>query len=59
LSGSARAAEAPDVTLEIAPYTLEASPNHHIRTGERSEIMKGEELLISAKGRHWREADHG
>jgi len=32
LSGSARAAEAPDVTLEIAPYTLEASPKHHIRT---------------------------
>ena len=32
LSGSARAAEAPDVTLEIAPYILEASPKHHIRT---------------------------
>lgn len=32
LSGSARAAEAPDVTLEIAPCTLEASPKHHIRT---------------------------
>ena len=26
------AAAAPDVTLEIAPYTLEASPKHHIRT---------------------------
>jgi len=27
------AAEAqPDITLEIAPYTLEASPKHHIRT---------------------------
>jgi len=25
-------AEAPDVTLEIAPYTLEASPKHHLRT---------------------------
>ena len=32
LSGSARAAEAPDVTPEIAPYTLEGSPKHHIRT---------------------------
>jgi FtsP/CotA-like multicopper oxidase with cupredoxin domain len=32
LSGSARAAEAPDVTPEIAPYTLEVSPKHHIRT---------------------------
>jgi hypothetical protein len=32
LSGAARAAEAPNVTLEIAPYTLEASPKHHIRT---------------------------
>ncbi|WP_353071353.1 multicopper oxidase domain-containing protein [Tunturiibacter gelidoferens] len=30
LSGAAAAA--PDVTLEIAPYTLEASPKHHIRT---------------------------
>ena len=26
------AAAPPDVTLEIAPYTLEASPKHHIRT---------------------------
>ena len=32
LSGSARAVETPDVKLEIAPYTLEASPKHHIRT---------------------------
>src|SRR3984957_2574944 len=32
LSGASRAAAAPDVTLEIAPYTLEASPKHHIRT---------------------------
>jgi hypothetical protein len=31
LSSAARAASA-DVTLEIAPYTLEASPKHHIRT---------------------------
>ena len=27
-----RAAVAPDVALEIAPYTLEASPKHHFRT---------------------------
>lgn len=32
LSNAARAAAPPDVTLEIAPYTLEASPKHHIRT---------------------------
>jgi FtsP/CotA-like multicopper oxidase with cupredoxin domain len=32
LSGAARAASASDATLEIAPYTLEASPKHHIRT---------------------------
>jgi FtsP/CotA-like multicopper oxidase with cupredoxin domain len=32
LSGAGRAAEAPDVMLEIGPYTLEASPKHQIRT---------------------------
>jgi hypothetical protein len=32
LSSAARAAEAPGVTLEIAPYTPQASPKHHIRT---------------------------
>lgn len=32
LPNSILAASAPDVTLEIAPYTLEASPKHHIRT---------------------------
>jgi FtsP/CotA-like multicopper oxidase with cupredoxin domain len=32
LSGAARAASTADVTLEIAPYPLEASPKHHIRT---------------------------
>ncbi len=35
LAGSARtplAAPASDITLDIAPYTLEASPKHHIRT---------------------------
>jgi FtsP/CotA-like multicopper oxidase with cupredoxin domain len=29
---AALAAGTPDVTIEIAPYTLEASPKHHIRT---------------------------
>jgi FtsP/CotA-like multicopper oxidase with cupredoxin domain len=32
LPGAVRAVTAPDVTLEIAPYTLEASPKHHIKT---------------------------
>jgi hypothetical protein len=26
------AAPTPDITLELAPYLLEASPKHHIRT---------------------------
>src|SRR5277367_1920646 len=41
LSGLARAAEGPDVTLEIAPYTLEASPKHHIRTVAYSSQIPG------------------
>ena len=32
LPAAARAVAAPDVTIEIAPYTLEASPKHHVRT---------------------------
>ncbi len=32
LPAAVRAATAADVSLEIAPYTLEASPKHHIRT---------------------------
>jgi FtsP/CotA-like multicopper oxidase with cupredoxin domain len=32
LGGAPGAAAAPEVTLEIAPYTLEASPKHHFRT---------------------------
>jgi FtsP/CotA-like multicopper oxidase with cupredoxin domain len=32
LPGSVRAATAPDIALQIAPYTLEASPKHHFRT---------------------------
>jgi FtsP/CotA-like multicopper oxidase with cupredoxin domain len=32
LTPALRAATAPDIALEIAPYTLEASPKHHFRT---------------------------
>jgi FtsP/CotA-like multicopper oxidase with cupredoxin domain len=32
LPGAALAATVPDISLEIAPYTLEASPKHHIKT---------------------------
>ena len=32
LSPTLRASTAPDIALEIAPYTLEASPKHHFRT---------------------------
>jgi FtsP/CotA-like multicopper oxidase with cupredoxin domain len=32
LSPAMRAATTPDIALEIAPYTLEASPKHHFRT---------------------------
>src|SRR5580704_18128037 len=32
LQGAAAAAAAPDITIEIAPYMLEASPKHHFRT---------------------------
>lgn len=32
LPGALRAAASADIKLEIAPYTLEASPRHHIRT---------------------------
>ena len=32
LGTASRAAGPPDVTLEIAPYTVEASPKHHFRT---------------------------
>jgi FtsP/CotA-like multicopper oxidase with cupredoxin domain len=32
LPSAARAATAPNVSLEIAPYTLEASPKHRIKT---------------------------
>ncbi len=32
LSSTSRAAASPDVTIEIAPHTLEASPRHHFRT---------------------------
>jgi FtsP/CotA-like multicopper oxidase with cupredoxin domain len=32
LTPAMRAATAPDIALEIAPYSLEASPKHHFRT---------------------------
>jgi hypothetical protein len=32
LPGAVRAETAPDISLEIVPYTLEASPKHHIKT---------------------------
>src|ERR1017187_1982863 len=32
MPGPVRAATAPDITLEIAPYTLEASPKHRFHT---------------------------
>jgi FtsP/CotA-like multicopper oxidase with cupredoxin domain len=32
LLGATSGAAVPDVTIEIAPYTLEASPKHHFRT---------------------------
>jgi FtsP/CotA-like multicopper oxidase with cupredoxin domain len=32
LPEAVRAATAPDISLEIAPYALEASPKHHIKT---------------------------
>jgi hypothetical protein len=44
LSSSAPAAEVLDVTLEIAPYTLEASPKHPDRGLEapRTNVLSGE-----------------
>ena len=32
LSSTSRAAASPDIKIEIAPHTLEASPKHHLRT---------------------------
>jgi FtsP/CotA-like multicopper oxidase with cupredoxin domain len=52
-----RAAAAPDVTLEVAPYTLEASPRHHIRTvayngkvpGPLLRMRQGQEQVIEVR----------
>ena len=38
LSGVSRAASSPDVTIEIAPHTLEASPKHHFRKIGRAHV---------------------
>jgi FtsP/CotA-like multicopper oxidase with cupredoxin domain len=48
LPGAAFAASAPDVTLEIAPYTLEASPRHHIRTVAYNNEVPGPLLRMRA-----------
>src|SRR5580693_9433752 len=57
LHGSARAVAPPDVTLEIAPYTLEASPRHRIRTvayngqipGPLFRMREGEPLSVEIR----------
>jgi FtsP/CotA-like multicopper oxidase with cupredoxin domain len=64
----ARAATAPDITLEIAPCTLEASPRHHLRTvayngqipGPLLRMRQGQEYTIEVQNRtgdpeivHW------
>jgi hypothetical protein len=42
LNGPTHHATTPDVSLEIAPYTLEVSPKHHIR------IVAGQSRSTSA-----------
>jgi FtsP/CotA-like multicopper oxidase with cupredoxin domain len=57
LSGTAHAGAAVDVTLEIAPYTLEASPRHRIRTvayngqipGPLFRMREGEPLSVEIR----------
>src|SRR5271155_2390394 len=57
LGAASRAAAAPDVTLEIAPYTLEASPKHHFRTvayngqvpGPLLRMRQGQEQTIEVR----------
>jgi FtsP/CotA-like multicopper oxidase with cupredoxin domain len=57
LGTASRAAGPPDVTLEIAPYTLEASPNHHFRTiaynsqvpGPLLRMRQGEEQTVEVR----------
>lgn len=56
-SVSTMAAPPPDITLEIAPYTLEASPRHHIRTvayngqipGPLLRMRQGQEQTIEVR----------
>jgi len=57
LGAAPGAAAAPDVTLEIAPYTLEASPKHHLRTvayngqvpGPLLRMRQGQEQIIEVR----------
>jgi FtsP/CotA-like multicopper oxidase with cupredoxin domain len=57
LSRASRAAASPDVTIEIAPYTLEASPKHHLRTvayngqipGPLLRMTQGQEQTIEVR----------
>jgi FtsP/CotA-like multicopper oxidase with cupredoxin domain len=68
LPSSVRAAAAANVSLEIAPYTVEASPKHHIRTvayngqvpGPLVRMRQGQEQTIEITNRsgdpevvHW------
>jgi FtsP/CotA-like multicopper oxidase with cupredoxin domain len=57
LGAASRSAAAPDVTLEIAPYTLEASPKHHFLTvayngqvpGPLLRMRQGQEQTIAVR----------
>jgi FtsP/CotA-like multicopper oxidase with cupredoxin domain len=49
---ASRAAVAPDVTLEIAPYTLEASPKHHFRTVAYNGQIPGPLLRMRQGGQY-------
>jgi FtsP/CotA-like multicopper oxidase with cupredoxin domain len=57
LSGVSRAAASPDVTIEIAPHTLEASSKHHFRTvayngqipGPLLRVKQGQEQTVEVR----------
>lgn len=57
LSRASKAAASPDLTIEIAPYTLEASPKHHLRTvayngqipGPLLRMTQGQEQTIEVR----------
>lgn len=68
LPGTVHAATAPDISLEIAPYLLEASPKHHIKTvayngqvpGPLFRVREGQPLSVEIRNRsadpevvHW------